>query len=168
MGCDRKITTYLACAHVLNSRFDNLQIGIDTHDVGGYLPGHPPRSTLPGLKSLRTARILEVNMTLTVEPGCYFVDHIMDEALADRSPLQPYLKATLINEQYRGFEGVRLEDVVVITDTSCFNHTPRAVNKVELVISGGNWSPLKDEAPELRRERLTDPNPLTSLSPPSK
>ena len=30
--------------------------GIDTHDVGGYLPGTPPRSTLPGLRSLRTAR----------------------------------------------------------------------------------------------------------------
>lgn len=31
-------------------------LGIDTHDVGGYLPGTPPRSTLPGLRSLRTAR----------------------------------------------------------------------------------------------------------------
>ena len=27
-------------------------IGIDTHDVGGYLAGNPNRSTLPGLKSL--------------------------------------------------------------------------------------------------------------------
>ena len=31
-------------------------LGIDTHDVGGYLPGMPPRSTLLGLRSLRTAR----------------------------------------------------------------------------------------------------------------
>jgi Xaa-Pro dipeptidase len=37
-------------------------LGIDTHDVGGYLPGHPPRSPLPGLKSLRTARVLQENM----------------------------------------------------------------------------------------------------------
>ena len=44
-------------------------IGLDTHDVGGYLKGYPSRSSLAGLKSLRTARILHESMTLTVEPG---------------------------------------------------------------------------------------------------
>lgn len=31
-------------------------LGIDTHDVGGYGNGLPPRSTTPGLKSLRLGR----------------------------------------------------------------------------------------------------------------
>ena len=31
-------------------------LGIDTHDVGGYGPGNPPRSSAPGLNRLRTAR----------------------------------------------------------------------------------------------------------------
>lgn len=31
-------------------------LGLDTHDVGGYGPIHPPRIMEPGLKSLRTAR----------------------------------------------------------------------------------------------------------------
>ena len=32
-------------------------LGLETHDVGGYIDGlYPPRSDLPGLKSLRTAR----------------------------------------------------------------------------------------------------------------
>lgn len=31
-------------------------LGIDTHDVGGYGVGLPPRSTRPGLKSLRLGR----------------------------------------------------------------------------------------------------------------
>lgn len=31
-------------------------LGIDTHDVGGYGNGLPPRSNLPGLKSLRLGR----------------------------------------------------------------------------------------------------------------
>ncbi len=44
-------------------------IGIDTHDVGGYLPQNRSRILQPGLKSLRTARNLKENMTLTVEPG---------------------------------------------------------------------------------------------------
>jgi hypothetical protein len=34
-------------------------LGIDTHDVGGYLPGAPPRIMRPGYKSLRTARKVE-------------------------------------------------------------------------------------------------------------
>lgn len=49
-------------------------LGLDVHDVGGYLPGHPTRSTKPGLRKLRTARTLRAGMVLTIEPGCYFVD----------------------------------------------------------------------------------------------
>ena len=35
-------------------------IGMDVHDVGGYLEGHPERDTRPGLRSLRTAREIQV------------------------------------------------------------------------------------------------------------
>lgn len=142
-------------------------IGIDTHDVGGYLEGHAKRSELPGLKSLRTARIMQEGMTVTVEPGCYFIDHLLDEALSDESPLQQYLNAELV-EEYRGFGGVRLEDVVAITSDGCVNYTlcPRTVGEIEYVMNGGKWPPLKDEAPELLRKRLTADNaPLPS--PPS-
>jgi Xaa-Pro dipeptidase len=143
-------------------------IGNDFHDVGGYLPGHPERINLPGLRKLRTARILKEGMTLTVEPGCYFIDHLLDEALAEGSPLKPYIDKAVVNT-YRGFGGVRLEDVLVITSSGCENFTlcPRTINEVEHVMAGGKWPPLKDEMPELRRKRLTDPNPLPLPSPPS-
>jgi Xaa-Pro dipeptidase len=142
-------------------------LGIDTHDVGGYLLGHPPRSPLPGLKSLRTARILQEHMVLTVEPGCYFIDHLLDEVLEESNHLSQYLNAELLQE-YRGFGGVRLEDVVTVTHGGVNNFTlcPRTVSEVEHVMAGGKWPPLKDDAPELNRTKLTDPvSPLPA--PPS-
>lgn len=133
-------------------------IGIDTHDVGGYTPGQPPRILQPGLRSLRTARVMGEGMTITVEPGCYFIDHLLDGALGDGDGLARYLDPAVL-QRFRGFGGVRLEDVVAVTSDGCINYTicPRTVEEVELVAGGGKWPPTRDEAPELRRERLCDP-----------
>jgi Xaa-Pro dipeptidase len=106
-------------------------------------------------------------MTLTVEPGCYFIDHLLDQAMQDDSPLKPYLNKTRVDE-YRGFGGVRLEDVVVVTETGVINYTlcPRSIDEVEAVMAGGKWPPVKDQAQALRRLSLT--NPHTPLpAPPS-
>jgi Xaa-Pro dipeptidase len=135
-------------------------IGIDAHDVGGYLPNHPERSPLPGLKKLRTARVLHENMVLTVEPGCYFIDHLLDGALMNPE-LAPYLDEEKL-KPYRGYGGVRLEDVIAITKDGCVNFTvcPRTVAEVEAVMAGGKWPPMKDAAPELRRVKLGQSIPL--------
>eukprot|EP00040_Diaphanoeca_grandis_P021460 m.114382 g.114382 ORF g.114382 m.114382 type:complete len:524 (-) comp28345_c0_seq2:34-1605(-) len=111
-------------------------MGKDTHDVGGYLDTMPPRPKLDGFKSLRTACILEPNMVITVEPGCYFIDYCLDKALADPAQ-EKFLNKDML-QKFRGFGGCRLEDDVIVTETGIENLTwaPRTVADVEAVCQG--------------------------------
>lgn len=112
-------------------------MGCDVHDVGGYLTGNPARPSEPGLRSLRTARSLEAGMVLTVEPGCYFIDALLDEAL--KSPrLRGFLVAAKV-ERLRTFGGVRIEDDVAITETGheMLTKVPRTVEEIEAFMAQG-------------------------------
>lgn len=76
------------------------------------------------------------DMYITVEPGCYFIDHLLDAALADPA------KAAFIDAaqlaRFRGFGGVRIEDDVLVTPTGCdnFSHAPRTIEDIEGVMAG--------------------------------
>jgi len=108
--------------------------------VGGYPPG-AERATTPGLASLRLNRPLEVGMVITVEPGCYFIDHLLDQAMANEATAG-FFVADAIN-RCRRFGGVRLEDDVLVTEDGIENFTicPRTVEDVERVMAGTPWPP---------------------------
>eukprot|EP01089_Gocevia_fonbrunei_P016462 TRINITY_DN5103_c0_g1_i2.p1 TRINITY_DN5103_c0_g1~~TRINITY_DN5103_c0_g1_i2.p1 ORF type:complete len:488 (+),score=77.66 TRINITY_DN5103_c0_g1_i2:15-1478(+) len=110
-------------------------LGVDTHDPGGY-PKGVQRATRPGLKSLRMGRPLEKGMVVTVEPGVYFIDALLEPALAD-----PVISKFLVPEviaRFRQFGGVRIEDDVLVTETGIdlLNDVPRTVEEIESWMDG--------------------------------
>jgi len=113
-------------------------LGMDVHDVGGYVKG-PEKIDKLGLRNLRTRRDLEENMVITVEPGCYFIDFAIDEALQNPET-QNFLVKEKIDE-YRGFGGVRLEDDVLVTSEGAMvlNDVPRTPEQVQAAMQGANW-----------------------------
>lgn len=83
-----------------------------------YIEGTPSRHSRDGLKKLRTARTLEANMVLTNEPGCYFIDVLLDRALANPEQL-PFFNCDVL-PRFRQSGGVRLEDVFVVRASGIF------------------------------------------------
>ncbi|XP_050440557.1 xaa-Pro dipeptidase [Adelges cooleyi] len=106
-------------------------LGLDVHDVGGYLDGCPERPTMPGLKALRMARKLEAGMAITIEPGCYFIKPVLDRALKN-DDLAKFFNTEVL-ERFRQFGGVRIEDNVFVTEDGVENYTPvpRTVEEIE-------------------------------------
>jgi len=114
-------------------------LGLDVHDVGGYAPGEG-RKTYPHIKqNLRCGRKLMENMVITVEPGFYFIDYLIRNALAD-SDLSKFINQDKLAEM-RPVGGVRIEDNVVITAQGCriLTRVPRTVQEIEAVMAGGKW-----------------------------
>jgi len=115
-------------------------MGLDVHDVGGYPEGCKPRSQRPGFRSLRTTRTLEEGMVLTVEPGCYFIDALLDKALAD-PVISKYFNNDVL-QRFRGTGGIRIEDDVIVTATGSENMTqvPRTVEQIERAMQKLPWN----------------------------
>lgn len=90
-------------------------------------------------------------MVLTNEPGCYFIDALLDAAFNDESKAR-FMNREVI-ERFRGTGGVRLEDVVLVTydGPQSLSTCPRLIEEIEDVMAGGQWPPAVDKAPELKR-----------------
>jgi Xaa-Pro dipeptidase len=90
-------------------------IGLQVHEVGGFMAsdagGSIPKPE--GHPYLRLTRVLEQGMVVTIEPGLYFIDMLLDE-LKDRG-LGPSVDWDRV-AQFKPYGGIRIEDDVVCTE----------------------------------------------------
>lgn len=94
-------------------------VGLDVHDMEdfgdriGYGEGEE-RSTQFGLSNLRLSRELEAGMIITIEPGYYRIPALLD------GPVGQSFADCLDREVLAGYQdvrGIRIEDVILVTDT---------------------------------------------------
>ncbi|MCP4180468.1 MAG: aminopeptidase P family protein [bacterium] len=95
-------------------------LGLEDHDMevlGEDYVGYDhsiSRSSQFGLSALRLAKKLKENFALTVEPGIYFIPDLIDQWNSENK------FAEFINyqevEKYKDFEGIRIEDDIIVTN----------------------------------------------------
>jgi Xaa-Pro dipeptidase len=111
-------------------------MGLEVHDVGGYLSFTPKRSEKIGLRSLRTSRILLEGNCITVEPGIYFISFLLEKGLADEK-INKYFNENILRT-YFDFGGVRIEDDILIIENGCYNmsgNLPRTTEEIEKLMA---------------------------------
>jgi Xaa-Pro dipeptidase len=100
-------------------------LGLQVHDVGGLIAvaGTEPIPRPDGHPALRLTRRLEAGMVVTVEPGLYFIDSLLDKLRA--GPHAAAVNWTLV-DTLRSCGGIRIEDNVVVTASGHENLTRAA------------------------------------------
>ena len=103
-------------------------VGLDVHDVGTKV-------------SYKSLRLIEKGNFITVEPGIYFIDFLMDQIENDPN-LSKYVNKEVL-ETFRGFGGVRIEDDVMVYDTkveSFQKDIPRTTEEIETFMKNNKYN----------------------------
>lgn len=116
-------------------------LGMDVHDLeslGENYVGYDDeiiRSEQFGTAFLRLGRKLQPGFVLTVEPGIYFIPALIDQWKAE-GKFKEFINYDIV-ETYKDFGGIRIEDDVLVTDTSyrvLGKPIPKTVNEIETLM----------------------------------
>jgi len=117
------------------------QIGLDVHDMEGLgqiYVGYDDTvrpSKIFGWASLRMARELKPGFVVSIEPGIYFIPHLIDIWKKERK-FEQFINYDVV-EKYRDFGGIRIEDDLLITENGhrvLGPHLPKRVEELAAVI----------------------------------
>lgn len=86
-------------------------LGVQVHDVGGFMEDDAGAVIDPpsGHPFLRLTRVLEENMVLTIEPGLYAIDMLLENLRG--TPAEGHVNWSTV-DWLRPFGGIRIEDNV--------------------------------------------------------
>jgi Xaa-Pro dipeptidase len=89
-------------------------LGLQVHDVGGFTiaPDGQQKARPEGHPYLRLTRTLEPGCVVTIEPGLYFIDQLLEKAR--NSSLGKQINWPQV-ERFKPYGGIRIEDDVVAT-----------------------------------------------------
>jgi Xaa-Pro dipeptidase len=97
-------------------------LGLQVHDIGGFMlapeGGEIPRP--PGHPFLRLTRVLQEGFVVTMEPGIYFNDQLLNAAQSDSRGASIHWPRV---DALRKFGGIRVEDNLAVTANGCENLT---------------------------------------------
>ena len=105
-------------------------LGLQVHDVGGHMADeHGGELAQPvGHPYLRLTRRLAAGMVVTIEPGLYFIDLLLEQARRDGRGRDIDWHTV---EALRPCGGIRIEDDVVATPAGADNLTRRAFAELD-------------------------------------
>ena len=97
-------------------------LGVQVHDVGGFMENESGTTIdkPEGHPYLRLTRVLEEDMVLTIEPGLYIIDMLLDELRETPAGKMVNWKTV---DWMRPFGGIRIEDNVRVLKDGCENLT---------------------------------------------
>ena len=117
------------------------QIGLDVHDMEGLGQIHVGYddtvrpSNIFGWASLRMARELKPGFVVSIEPGIYFIPHLIDIWKKEHK-FADFINYDVV-EKYRDFGGIRIEDDLLITEAGhrvLGPHLPKGVDELAAII----------------------------------
>jgi Xaa-Pro dipeptidase len=118
VGCDADAAVAAGVSSVFFPHGIGHLLGLQVHDVAGRARDETGRDEIPrppGHPYLRLTRQLEPGFVVTIEPGLYFIDLLLEQA--QRDGLGRHINWEAVR-RLQPYGGIRIEDDVVCTATA--------------------------------------------------